>query len=699
MMLDSGARGSTAQIKQLCGMRGLMAKPQKSGGQGAEIIENPIISNLKEGMSVLEYFISTHGARKGLADTALMTADAGYLTRRLVDVSHDVIINEEDCGTLRGLIATAIKSKDEVVESLGERILGRTSVHDVFNPLTGELIIPAGEEITEDIANLIESLPIEQVEIRSVLTCESRKGVCAKCYGRNLASGRMVEKGEVVGVIAAQSIGEPGTQLTLRTFHVGGTASSTAAESSITSKYNGKLEFEELRTIERVSDEGSQNVVVSRTTEVRIVDENTGITFSQYDIPYGAVLYKNDGDSVSKGDLLCEWDAYNAITIIETAGKVRFDSMIDGVTFREEMADEYSLNRDKVIIESRDRSKNPSIHIVDENGESKKQYNLPVGAHVMVSDGDDVKVGDIIIKIPRAIGKSSDITGGLPRVTELFEARNPSNPAIVSEINGEVSMGKIKRGNREIIVKNKTGVEKHYLVPLTKQILVQENDYVKAGTRLSDGAVSPTDILSILGPIKVQEYIVNEIQEVYRLQGVKINDKHFEIIVRQMMRKVQINDPGDTEFLQEELVDKWVFMDTNDAIYGKFYVMNPGDSQTYEEGDIITAREMRSENSSLERQGLNMMVLREAKPATASQVLQGITRAALKTNSFISAASFQETTKVLSEAAIRGRVDTLEGLKENVICGHPIPAGTGQKEFQEILVAPAADMQKNLADL
>ena len=699
MMLDSGARGSTAQIKQLCGMRGLMAKPQKSGGQGAEIIENPIISNLKEGMSVLEYFISTHGARKGLADTALKTADAGYLTRRLVDVSHDVIINEEDCGTLRGLIATAIKSKDEVVESLGERILGRTSVHDVFNPLTGELIIPAGEEITEDIANLIESLPIEQVEIRSVLTCESRKGVCAKCYGRNLASGRMVEKGEVVGVIAAQSIGEPGTQLTLRTFHVGGTASSTAAESSITSKYNGKLEFEELRTIERVSDEGSQNVVVSRSTEVRIVDENTGITFSQYDIPYGAVLYKNDGDSVSKGDLLCEWDAYNAITIIETAGKVRFDSMIDGVTFREEMADEYSLNRDKVIIESRDRSKNPSIHIVDENGESKKQYNLPVGAHVMVSDGDDVKVGDIIIKIPRAIGKSSDITGGLPRVTELFEARNPSNPAIVSEINGEVSMGKIKRGNREIIVKNKTGVEKHYLVPLTKQILVQENDYVKAGTRLSDGAVSPTDILSILGPIKVQEYIVNEIQEVYRLQGVKINDKHFEIIVRQMMRKVQINDPGDTEFLQEELVDKWVFMDTNDAIYGKFYVMNPGDSQTYEEGDIITAREMRSENSSLERQGLNMMVLREAKPATASQVLQGITRAALKTNSFISAASFQETTKVLSEAAIRGRVDTLEGLKENVICGHPIPAGTGQKEFQEILVAPAADMQKNLADL
>ena len=699
MMLDSGARGSTAQIKQLCGMRGLMAKPQKSGGQGAEIIENPIISNLKEGMSVLEYFISTHGARKGLADTALKTADAGYLTRRLVDVSHDVIINEEDCGTLRGLVATAIKSKDEIVESLGERILGRTSVHDIFNPLTGELIIPAGEEITEDIANLIESLPIEHVEIRSVLTCESRKGVCAKCYGRNLASGRMVEKGEVVGVIAAQSIGEPGTQLTLRTFHVGGTASSTAAENAITSKYNGKLEYEELRTIERITDDGVQDVVVSRTTELRIVDENTGITYSQYDVPYGSILYKKDGEIVKKGDLICEWDAYNAITIIETAGKVRFDSMIDGVTFREEMADEYSLNRDKVIIESRDKSKNPTIIIVDEAGMELKHYNLPVGAHVMVEDGQDAKVGDIIIKIPRAIGKSSDITGGLPRVTELFEARNPSNPAVVSEINGEVVMGKIKRGNREIIIKNRSGLEKHYLVPLTKQILVQENDYVKAGTRLSDGAVSPTDILSILGPIKVQEYIVNEIQEVYRLQGVKINDKHFEIIVRQMMRKVQINDPGDTEFLPEELVDKWMFMDTNDAIYGKFYVMDAGDSQNFEEGDIISAREMRGENSSLERQGLKMMVLREAKPATASQVLQGITRAALKTNSFISAASFQETTKVLSEAAIRGRVDTLEGLKENVICGHPIPAGTGQKEFQEILVAASVENQKNLADL
>ena len=700
MMLDSGARGSTQQIKQLCGMRGLMAKPQKSGGQGAEIIENPIISNLKEGMSVLEYFISTHGARKGLADTALKTADAGYLTRRLVDVSHDVIINEEDCGTLRGLIATAIKSKDEIVESLGERILGRTSVHDIFNPLTGELILPAGEEITEDIANLIESLPIEQVEIRSVLTCESRKGVCAKCYGRNLASSRMVEKGEVVGVIAAQSIGEPGTQLTLRTFHVGGTASSTAADSSITSKYNGKLEFEELRTIQRVTEDGVNDVVVSRATELRIVDENTGITFSQYDVPYGSVLYKKNGDTVSKGDLICEWDAYNAITIIETAGKALFDSMVDGVTFREEMADEYSLNRDKVIIESRDKTKNPSINIVGQDGELLKAYNLPVGAHVMINDGADVKVGDIIIKIPRAIGKANDITGGLPRVTELFEARNPSNPAIVSEINGEVSMGKIKRGNREIIVTNKSGIEKRYLVPLTKQILVQENDYVKAGMRLSDGAVSPTDLLNILGPIKVQEYIVNEIQEVYRLQGVKINDKHFEIIVRQMMRKVQINDPGDTDFLPEELVDKWNFFDVNDAIYGKFIVLDAGDSEMFSDGDIISAREMRSENSSLDRQGLKMMTLREAKPATASQVLQGITRAALKTNSFISAASFQETTKVLSEAAIRGRIDTLEGLKENVICGHAIPAGTGQKAFQEIFVTAADDdSQKNLSEL
>ena len=700
MMLDSGARGSTQQIKQLCGMRGLMAKPQKSGAAGAEIIENPIISNLKEGMTVLEYFISTHGARKGRADTALKTADAGYLTRRLVDVSHDVIITEEDCGTLRGLIATAIKNKDEIVESLGERILGRTSVHDIFNPLTGELIIKAGEEIREDTANLIDSLPIEQVEIRSVLTCESRKGVCAKCYGRNLATSRMVEKGEVVGVIAAQSIGEPGTQLTLRTFHVGGTASSTAADSSIESKYDGKLVFEELRTIQKIDEDGSvQDIVVSRMTEVSIIDENTGITYSHYDVPYGSGLYFKDGDKIHKGDLLCEWDPYNATTIVETAGKVQFDNLIEGVTYREEISDEFAVNKDKVIIEAKDKTRNPSIIILDAEGNQVRQYNLPVGAHIIPNNGDSVNVGDVIIKIPRAIGKSSDITGGLPRVTELFEARTPSSPAILSEINGEVLMGKVKRGNRDIIVKNKAGVEKHYLVPTTKQILVQENDYVKAGTKLSDGGISPTDILNILGPVKAQDYIVNEVQAVYRLQGVKINDKHFEIIVRQMMRKVQITDPGDTEFLQEELVDKWDFMDTNDNIFGKSFVLDPGDSQKYMQGDIVDARDMRNENASLERQGLKMMTVRDAKPATAKLVLQGITRAALRTNSFISAASFQETTKVLSEAAIRGRVDYLEGLKENVICGHLIPAGTGQKEFQDILVGRKDEYEAQMIDL
>ena len=700
MMLDSGARGSTQQIKQLCGMRGLMAKPQKSGAAGAEIIENPIVSNLKEGMTVLEYFISTHGARKGLADTALKTADAGYLTRRLVDVSHDVIITEEDCGTLRGLIATAIKNKDEVVESLGERILGRTSVHDIFNPLTGELIISAGEEIREDTANLIDSLPIEQVEIRSVLTCESRKGVCAKCYGRNLATSRMVEKGEVVGVIAAQSIGEPGTQLTLRTFHVGGTASGSVADSTIESKYEGKLVFDELRTIERENEDGTKSdIVVSRMAEVSIVDERTGMTYSHYDVPYGSVLYFKDGATVKKGDLICEWDAYNATTIVESAGTLRFENMIEGTTFREESADEYSGNTDKVIIESRDKTKNPAILILDATGATLRQYNLPVGAHIMVNDNTPVKVGDVIIKIPRAIGKASDITGGLPRVTELFEARNPSNPAILSEINGEVIMGKVKRGKREIVVKNRSGAECRYEVPVTKQILVQENDYVKAGTRLSDGGTSPTDILNILGPVKAQEYIVNEIQAVYRLQGVKINDKHFEIIVRQMMRKVQINDPGDTEFLPEELIDKWEFMDTNDAIFGKSYIEDPGDSLKYEMGDIISERDFRSENASLERQGMKMMVSRPAKPATASQVLQGITRAALKTGSFISAASFQETTKVLSEAAIRARVDHLEGLKENVICGHLIPAGTGLAEYQDIVVGSKNDYVEAMNDL
>ncbi len=700
MMLDSGARGSTTQIKQLCGMRGLMAKPQKAGGSGADIIENPIVSNLKEGMTVLEYFISTHGARKGLADTALKTADAGYLTRRLVDVSHDVIINENDCGTLRGLIATAIKNKDEVVETLGERILGRTSVHDIFNPLTGELIIKAGEEIREKEAELIDSLPIEQVEIRSVLTCESRKGVCAKCYGRNLSTSRMVEKGEVVGVIAAQSIGEPGTQLTLRTFHVGGTASSAAADSSIDSKYDGMLKYSELRTVERVNDDGSVSyVVVSRMTEVRIVDVNTNVTYSQYDVPYGAILYKNDGELVKKGERICEWDAYNATTIVEAAGTVRYDNMIDGVTFKKENADEYSNIVDKVIIETKDKTKTPTLHIVDENGESIKNINLPVGAHLLIEDGAKVKVGEILMKIPRAVGKASDITGGLPRVTELFEARNPSNPAILSEINGEVKMGKTIRTNREIFVENRNGSKKRYLVPLSKQILVQENDYVRAGSALSDGGVSPSDILRILGPVKAQEYIVNEVQAVYRLQGVKINDKHFEIIVRQMMRKVEITNPGDTEFLAEEMVDKWKFMDANDRIFGKYYVLTSGDSERYTEGDIIDARELRGENDSLNRQGLKMMSVRPTNPATARLILQGITRAALKTDSFISAASFQETTKVLSESAIRGRVDHLEGLKENVICGHPIPAGTGFKSYQDIIVGRKDDLVADFNDL
>ncbi len=694
MMLHSGARGSKEQIRQLCGMRGLMAKPQKSGSTGAEIIENPILSNFKEGLSVLEYFISTHGARKGLADTALKTADAGYLTRRLVDVSHDVIINEEDCGTLRGLVATAIKNKDDIVESLYDRILGRTTVHDVYNPLNGEKIIGAGEEITEDIAALIESLPIEAVEIRSVLTCESKKGVCAKCYGRNLARGRMVEKGEVVGVIAAQSIGEPGTQLTLRTFHVGGTASGSVSESEIKSKYEGRVEFEELRTITKEENGECREIVVGRTAEMRIVDPNTGITLSQYNVPYGADLYKKEGELVSKGDLICKWDPYNAITITELAGKVMYDGLVEGVTYREESADEFSLHRDKVVIESRDKSKNPIIRIVDGDGNELKQYNLPVGAHIMVDNGQDLVAGDILIKIPRAIGKSGDITGGLPRVTELFEARNPSNPAVVSEINGEVLMGKIKRGNREIIVKSKTGEEKRYLVPLSKQILVQENDYVRAGMPLSDGAIAPADILAIQGPTKVQEYIVNEIQEVYRLQGVKINDKHFEIIVRQMMRKVEIVDPGDTRFLPEQLVDKWEFMQENDEIWDKKVVLDAGDSENLKAGQIVSVRRLRDENSVLKRQDKKLVEARDAVPATSNQVLQGITRAALKTSSFMSAASFQETTKVLSEAAIHGKVDTLEGLKENVICGHPIPAGTGQREYEKLVVASMDDYQR-----
>ena len=698
MMLDSGARGSKDQIRQLSGMRGLMAKPQKSGAEGGQIIENPILANFKEGLSVLEYFISTHGARKGLADTALKTADAGYLTRRLVDVAHDVIIHEEDCGTLRGLVCTEIKNNEEVIASLGERILGRVSVHDVVNPLTNEILVHAGEEITEVIAKKIEDSPIEQVEIRSVLTCESKKGVCAKCYGRNLSNNRMVQKGEAVGVIAAQSIGEPGTQLTLRTFHVGGIASNIAAVSSVTSRYEGILEIDELRTVENVSDSGTRvQIVVGRLAEMRIIDPNTKMVLMTANIPYGSKLFFNNGDTVKKGDMICEWDPFNAVIVSEVGGRVNFEAVEEGVTYRVE-SDEQSGLKEKIIIESKDRTRVPSAQILDEAGQVIKSYALPVGAHLMIEDGDTIKTGDVFVKIPRAVGKAGDITGGLPRVTELFEARNPSNPAVVSEIDGEVIFGKVKRGNREISVVSKTGETKKYLVPLSKQILVQENDYVRAGTPLSDGAVTPSDILAIKGPTAVQEYIVNEVQDVYRMQGVKINDKHFEVIVRQMMRKVQILDPGDTRFLEQQIVDKRDFMDENDRIWGKKVVTDPGDSQTLKAGQIVTARKLRDENSALKRKDLKLIQVRDAIPATSEQILQGITRAALQTSSFMSAASFQETTKVLNEAAINGKVDTLEGMKENVICGHLIPAGTGQREFDKLIVGSKEEFDRVFAN-
>ena len=698
MMLDSGARGSKDQIRQLSGMRGLMAKPQKSGAEGGQIIENPILANFKEGLSVLEYFISTHGARKGLADTALKTADAGYLTRRLVDVAHDVIIHEEDCGTLRGLVCTEIKNNEEVVASLGERILGRVSVHDVVNPLTNEILVHAGEEITEVIAKKIEDSPIEQVEIRSVLTCESKKGVCAKCYGRNLSNNRMVQKGEAVGVIAAQSIGEPGTQLTLRTFHVGGIASNIAAVSSVTSRYEGILEIDELRTVENVSDSGTRvQIVVGRLAEMRIIDPNTKMVLMTANIPYGSKLFFNNGDTVKKGDMICEWDPFNAVIVSEVGGRVNFEAVEEGVTYRVE-SDEQSGLKEKIIIESKDRTRVPSAQILDEAGQVIKSYALPVGAHLMIEDGDTIKTGDVFVKIPRAVGKAGDITGGLPRVTELFEARNPSNPAVVSEIDVEVIFGKVKRGNREISVVSKTGETKKYLVPLSKQILVQENDYVRAGTPLSDGAVTPSDILAIKGPTAVQEYIVNEVQDVYRMQGVKINDKHFEVIVRQMMRKVQILDPGDTRFLEQQIVDKRDFMDENDRIWGKKVVTDPGDSQTLKAGQIVTARKLRDENSALKRKDLKLIQVRDAIPATSEQILQGITRAALQTSSFMSAASFQETTKVLNEAAINGKVDTLEGMKENVICGHLIPAGTGQREFDKLIVGSKEEFDRVFAN-
>jgi DNA-directed RNA polymerase subunit beta' len=699
MMLDSGARGSKEQIRQLCGMRGLMAKPQKSGASGGEIIENPILSNFKEGLSVLEYFISTHGARKGLADTALKTADAGYLTRRLVDVAQDVIISEEDCGTLRGLTITALKKQEEVVESLFDRILGRVALHDIYHPQTGEIIIAAGQEINEEVAQTIEDSPIEGVEIRSVLTCEAKKGVCTKCYGRNLATGRLVEKGEAVGVIAAQSIGEPGTQLTLRTFHVGGVAGvNIASASRIEAKYAGILEIDELRHVVYTSENKEKfDIVIGRSAEMRIVDKHTRIALTSAHIPYGAKLYYRNSSEVKKGDLISDWDPYNAVILSEITGKVSFENVIEGVTFRIE-SDEQTGYHEKVIIESRQKAKNPVINIIDASKEVIKTYDIPVGAHIVIEDGVKIKAGDVLVKIPRAIGKAGDITGGLPRVTELFEARNPSDPAIVSEIDGVVSFAKkLKRGNREVIITSKTGEEKRYLIPTTKQILAQENDYVKAGTPLSDGALTPSDILAIKGPMKVQEYIVNEIQEVYRLQGVKINDKHFETIVRQMMRKVEVDDPGDSKFLEGELVNKIDFQDENDWLFGKKVVEDPGDSVNLKSGQIISARKLRDENSMLKRKDKNLVEARDAKPATARQVLQGITRASLQTRSWLSAASFQETTKVLTQAAINAREDELAGLKENVIVGHLIPAGTGLREYENIIVGSREEYETLMA--
>ena len=688
MMYDSGARGSKEQIRQLSGMRGLMAKPQKAGTSGNEIIENPIISNFKEGLSVLEYFISTHGARKGLADTALKTADAGYLTRRLVDVAHDVIITEEDCGTLRGLPTTALKKGEDIVQSLSEKILGRTSVHDIFDPQTDELIVRAGEELTEEICKRIEDAHIEEVEIRSVLTCEAKHGVCAKCYGRNLATGRMVQKGEAVGVIAAQAIGEPGTQLTLRTFHVGGVAGGNiGTTSSIEAHHEGVLAIDELRAIPYTDAQGEiYHIVMGRSAEMRIVDPKTDVTLFSALLPYGSKLFKMAGEEIKRGDLIAEWDPYNVVIMSDVDGKVSFENVIENVTYRVESDSQTGL-QDKVVVESRQRTKNPTLNIVDDEGNILKVYDLPVGAHIGVDNGQMLRAGDVMVKIPRSFGKAGDITGGLPRVTELFEARNPSDPAIVAEIDGIVSIAKkLKRNNREITITSKTGESRSYLISTSKQILAQDQDYVKAGTPLSEGAITPADILAVKGPMKVQEYIVNEVQEVYRLQGVKINDKHFEVIVRQMMRKVEIEDPGDTRFLEGELVNKIDFHETNDEIFGMKVVEDKGDSESLENGQIITARKLRDENSYLRRQDKALVTARDAKPATAKQILQGITRASLQTKSFISAASFQETTKVLTEAAINAKQDFLEGMKENVIVGHLIPAGTGLREYQDLIV-------------
>ena len=694
MMLDSGARGSKEQIRQLTGMRGLMAKPKKSSSGGGEIIENPILSNFKEGLSILEYFISTHGARKGLADTALKTADAGYLTRRLVDVSQDVIINIEDCGTLRGIEVSALKKNEEVVESLAERIVGRTALNDVYNPLTKELIVKTGDHISEAVAKIIENSPVERIEVRSALTCEAKKGICAQCYGRNLATNKMVQRGEAVGVVAAQSIGEPGTQLTLRTFHVGGIAGNISEENKLTAKFDGVAEIEELKTVKGEGADGQTlNIVISRTSEIKLVDKKTGIVLSTNNIPYGSTIYIKNGQTLKAGEIVCQWDPYNGVIISEFAGKIKYENIEQGITYQVEI-DEQTGFQEKVISESRDKRKIPTLHILSTKDEVIRSYNLPVGAHLMVDDGDKIKIGKILVKIPRKSAKAGDITGGLPRVTELFEARNPSNPAVVSEIDGVVSFGKIKRGNREIIIESKLGEVMKYLVKLSNQILVQENDYVRAGMPLSDGSITPEDILRIKGPSAVQQYLVNEVQEVYRLQGVKINDKHFEVVVRQMMRKVQIVDSGDTTFLENQLAHKDDFIEENDKIFGMKVITSAGDSENLKEGQIITPRDLRDENSILRRLDKALVEARDAATATATPILQGITRASLQTKSFISAASFQETTKVLNEAAVSGKIDDLEGLKENVIVGHRIPAGTGMRSYDTIIVGSKEELEE-----
>jgi DNA-directed RNA polymerase subunit beta' len=683
MMLDSGARGSKTQVKQLVGIRGLMAKPRKSGSAGSEVIENPILSNFKSGLNVLDYFISTHGARKGLADTALKTADAGYLTRRLVDVSQDVVIADDDCGTLRGIATSALKDNEDIIEALSDRIEGRTSLHNVYHPVTEQLIINAGEEISSDVAKEIDEVGIESVEIRSVLTCESKRGVCVKCYGKNLATGYLAQRGDAVGIIAAQSIGEPGTQLTLRTFHVGGVAGSASIESALAAKFDGTIQFDGLRTVESINNEGKKaKIVIGRTGEVRITDVKNDRLMITNNVPYGATLNVKDGQEVKKGDVICTWDPFNNVVVSEQNGKIKFDNVLEGITYRDE-ADEQTGHREKVVIETKDKTKIPTIIV---EGKDNKHYNLPVGSHIAVEEGDEVKAGFVMVKIPRILGKLRDITGGLPRVTELFEARNPGNPAIVCEIDGVVAFGSVKRGNREIIVESKDGMVKKYLVPLTRQILVQDGDFVKAGTPMSDGQIAPAAILAIKGPFAVQEYVVNEIQEVYRLQGVRINDKHVEVIVRQMMKKVEIVDAGDTKFLEEDLEDRFDFIEENDRIYDKKVVTEAGESATYKAGQIITLRELREENSILRRSDRKLVEVRDAKPATATPVLLGITKASLGVRSWISAASFQETTKVLSQAAIQGKKDLMLGLKENVITGHLIPAGTGQKEFENMIV-------------